>query len=140
MFLATNLFRKNPKINTNIVPVITGVNKKSNDAELEIIIIGLPPAGGCVTSKKIMIAIPKPTARGIIIKIGKEMYLKNIIPVKEVKIWPKKMFFGLAKGLSGYPKSKTIVDPKDASKKIPIFVSYVRKESRPMVIIVKINA
>ena len=101
MFLATNLFKKNPKIITNIVPVITGVNKKSNDAELEIIIIGLPPAGGCVTSKKIMIAIPKPTARGIIIKIGKEMYLKNIIPVKEVKIWPKKMFFGLAKGLSG---------------------------------------
>ena len=71
MFLATNLFKKNPKIITNIVPVITGVNKKSNDAELEIIIIGLPPAGGCVTSKKIMIAIPKPTARGIIIKIGK---------------------------------------------------------------------
>ncbi len=31
----------------------------------------------------------------------------------------KKYFLGWAKSLSGYPKSNTIEDPKDAIKKIP---------------------
>ncbi len=129
-----------PKIITKITPDITGVNRKSNEAELEIIIIGLPPAGGWVTLKIIIKATPKATDAGIIIKIGNEINLKNIIPIKEVKTCPKKIFFGLAKGLSGYPNSNTIVDPKDANKKIPRLVLYVRNDSKPIVIIVKINA
>ena len=47
----------------------------------------------------------------------------------------KKIFFGWAKGLSGYPKSKTIEDPKDAIKKIPSSVLYVSKVRAPIVIV-----
>ena len=32
---------------------------------------------------------------------------------------PKKTFLGWAKGLSGYPKSKTIEDPNDPAKNNP---------------------
>ena len=45
-------------------------------------------------------------------------YKKNK-PTKAVIKWPKKTFFGWAKGLSEYPKSKTIDEPKEANKNIP---------------------
>jgi hypothetical protein len=46
----------------------------------------------------------------------------------------KKIFFGCAKGLSGYPKSNTIEDPNDAIKKTPNSVLYVSKVNAPIVI------
>ena len=49
----------------------------------------------------------------------------------------KKIFFGWEKGFSGYPKSNTIEDPKDAIKKTPSSVLYVRIVSAPMVIMEK---
>ena len=95
-----NIIPKNIKI---IDPEITGDIKNSNDAELEIIIIGFPPAGGWVMLNNIMKATPKPTDKGIVREIGKGTKLKNNIPINDVRKCPKKMFFGFANGLSGYP-------------------------------------
>ena len=44
-----------------------GLNRYSNEADPMITIIGLPPAGGCVTLHAIIKNIPKPTANGITI-------------------------------------------------------------------------
>tara|TARA_Y100000590_G_scaffold33290_1_gene36480 strand:+ start:179 stop:445 length:267 start_codon:yes stop_codon:yes gene_type:complete len=66
---------------------------------------------------------------------GKGIKFKQIIPVNDVKRCPKKIFFGCANGLSGYPYNKTIEDPKEAIKKTPSVVLYVRKVSIPIVII-----
>tara|TARA_Y100001935_G_C17197854_1_gene453494 strand:+ start:88 stop:393 length:306 start_codon:yes stop_codon:yes gene_type:complete len=101
LFFAKNLFKKIPKTIKKIVPIITGISKKSNDAELVIMIIGLPPAGGWVTSNKIINATPKLTANGIVIAIGRGTKLKKAIPIKDVKTCPKNIFFGLENGLSG---------------------------------------
>ena len=68
-----------------------------------ITIIGLPPAGGWVIFNKIINPTPKPTANGIVKKIGNGMKYKKNKPTAAVTKWPKKTFFGWAKGLSGYP-------------------------------------
>ena len=47
----------------------------------------------------------------------------------------KKIFFGCANGLSGYPYNNTIVEPKDAIKKTPNSVLYVSMLSIPIVIV-----
>ena len=65
-----------------------------------ITIIGLPPAGGCVTLNKIIHITPKPTAIGIFRKIGKGTKFKKTIPIRAVKKCHKIIFFGSAKGLS----------------------------------------
>ena len=44
---------------------------------------------------------PNPTAKGKIINDGNWMKETKITPTKEVNKWPKKIFFGCAKGLSG---------------------------------------
>ena len=62
------------------------------------------------------------TATTIISRSGDLMYRTYIsckTPTIDVKKWPKKIFFGCANGLSGYPYNKTIVDPKDATRNIP---------------------
>ena len=82
-------------------------------------IIGFPPAGGWVTFNKIIKPTPNPTAKGMDTKIGKCTKYTNKMPTIEVSKWPKNIFLGCAKGLSGYPYSKTIEEPKDAIKKIP---------------------
>ena len=94
---------------------------------------GLPPAGGCVTFKAIIKLTPNPTAKGIRIYKGKGIKFKQIIPVNDVKRCPKKIFFGCANGLSGYPYNKTMEDPKEAIKKTPSVVLYVRKVRTPIV-------
>ena len=99
--MITYLLRRIPRKIKIIDPLITGESKYSKLAPLEIIIIGFPPAGGWVTFKNIMIEIPKPTAKGIIIKTGKEMNFKNKIPINEVIKCPKNMFLGFENGLSG---------------------------------------
>ena len=66
-------------------------------------------------------------------------YKKNI-PTKQVSRWPKKIFLGCAKGLSGCPYRRTIEDPKDAIRKTPNVVLYVNKASIPIVIEEKIPA
>ena len=76
-------------------------NISLNETDPIITIIGLPPAGGCVTFNKIINITPKPTATGILRKIGKGTKFKKIIPIKAVKKCPKIIFFGCAKGLSG---------------------------------------
>ena len=40
-------------------------------------------------------------------------------PTTDVTKCPKKTFFGWAKGLSGYPKSKTIEEPNDPARNNP---------------------
>ena len=97
-------------------------------------IIGFPPAGGWVTFRNIIKVTPKPTANGINKYIGRGTKYKNIIPITEVNKCPKKIFFGWEKELSGYPKSKTIEDPKDVIKNTPNSVLYVSKVSTPSVI------
>ena len=68
-----------------------------------ITMIGLPPAGGWVTFVNIIKPTPNPTASGIIKYKGNGTKYKKNIPTKDVRTWPKKIFFGWAKGLSGYP-------------------------------------
>ena len=60
---------------------------------------------------------------------------RNKIPTVEVKKWPKKIFLGCAKGLSGYPYNSTIDEPKDAVKKRPYCVLYVNKVKAAIVIV-----
>ena len=98
-----------------------------------ITIIGFAPAGGCTTFSNIIKAILKPTANGISKYIGRGTVYKKIIPIIEVNRCPKKTFFGWENVLSGYPKSKTIEDPKDVIKKIPNSVLYVSKVSNESV-------
>ena len=138
--LSINLFRTNPNIKTIALPVIIGLIIKSNEADPIITIIGFPPAGGWVTPTKIIKKIPIPTASGIIMKIGKGTKFTKNIPTKAVKKCPKKIFFGWANGLSGYPNNKTIVDPKDATRNKPNSVLYVNSVRHPIVIIEKIPA
>ena len=66
-----------------------------------ITIIGLPPAGGWVTFNIIIIKTPSPTAMGIKMYSGKGINVKAITPTVAVTRWPKKIFLGSAKGLSG---------------------------------------
>ena len=54
-----------------------------------------------------------------LLKIGIVKKLDKIIPTRAVSKWPKKIFFGCAKGLSGYPYKRTMDDPNDAIRKIP---------------------
>ena len=84
-----------------------------------ITIMGLPPAGGWGTLNKIIKPTPNPTAKGIVRKIGNGTKCKKSKPTIAVTKWPKKTFFGWAKGLSGYPYSKTIDDPNEANKNTP---------------------
>ena len=63
--------------------------------------MGFPPAGGWGTLKSIMRPTPNPTAKGKIINNGNWMKETKITPTNEVSKWPKKIFFGCAKGLSG---------------------------------------
>ena len=44
---------------------------------------------------------PNPTAKGKIMNNGNWMKETKITPTNEVNKWPKKIFFGCAKGLSG---------------------------------------
>ena len=53
-FLNKNLLIITPNITTIIDPIRTGVNKQSNETDPIITIIGLPPAGGCVTLNNII--------------------------------------------------------------------------------------
>ena len=103
-------------------PVIMGFKRYSKETDPTITIIGLPPAGGWVTLNNIIKATPKPTAKGMAINICTGINTTKITPTKAVKRWPKKIFLGFAKGLSGKPNNNTIVDPKDATKKIPYSV------------------
>ena len=80
-----------------------GFKRYSKETDPRITIIGLPPAGGCVTFNKIINITPKPTATGILRKIGKGTKFKKSKPIMAVTKWPKKTFFGWANGLSGYP-------------------------------------
>ena len=73
----------------------------------------------------------------MIIYRGKGIKYKKNTQTSEVNKWPKKIFFGWGKGLSLYTKSYTIEDPKDAIKKTPSSVLYVRIVSAPMVIMEK---
>ena len=81
--------------------------------------MGLPPAGGWGTLNKIIKPTPNPTAKGIVRKIGNGTKCKKSKPTIAVTKWPKKTFFGWAKGLSGYPYSRTIDDPNEANKNTP---------------------
>ena len=56
--------------------------------------MGLAPAGGWVTFNNIIKPVAKPTASGIIIKIGKGKKYKNRTPTTEASKCPKKIFFG----------------------------------------------
>ena len=85
--------------------------------------IGFPPAGGWVTFNKIIKKTPNPTAIGIVIAAENEKYsikmIEHIKPIIDVVKWPKNTFLPLANGLSGYPSTKTIEDPKDATRNSP---------------------
>ena len=54
--------------------------------------------------------------------IGNGIKITNKTPTSDVNRCPKKIFLGCANGLSGYPNSTTMDEPKDAIKKIPYCV------------------
>ena len=70
-----NLFRTIPKPIIIKQPVNIGENRYSKDTDPKITMIGFPPAGGWVTSSKIMSPTPNPTAKGIKRYIGKGIKL-----------------------------------------------------------------
>ena len=84
-----------------------------------ITITGFPPAGGWTTFNNIIKKIPIPTARAILIYIGKGIKFTKIIPTKVVTKCPKNTFRGWANGLSGKPNNKTIDEPNDPAKNKP---------------------
>ena len=114
-----SLFKIIPNTIIIIEPTIMGFKRYSKETDPRITIIGLPPAGGWGTFKNIINATPKPTANGKVKNNGRDINTTKIIPTSEVSKWPKKIFFGCANGLSGYPYNITIVEPNDATKKIP---------------------
>ena len=71
------------------------------------------------------------------IYIGRGINFKTTIPINAVIRCPKKIFFGCANGLSGYPYNKTIDDPNDAIKNKPKGVLQVRYVKAPIVIVEK---
>ena len=114
-----SLFKIIPNIIIITEPIIMGLIRYSKETDPTITMIGFPPAGGWVTFNSIIEATPKPTAKGIEMNVWNGTKFTKITPTKAVTRCPKKIFFGFANGLSGYPYNKTIVDPKDAIKKIP---------------------
>ena len=84
-------------------PTIIGLKRYSKETDPRITIIGFPPAGGWGTSNIIINITPKPTAKGNVKNNGKNTNATKITPTSEVSKWPKKIFFGCANGLSGYP-------------------------------------
>ena len=70
---------------------------------------------------------------GLINKLAEAQNTKILYQLPKLISVQKKIFLGWANGLSGYPNSKTIEDPKDAIKKIPNCVLYVSKVSTPIV-------
>jgi len=110
-----------------------GYIKNPKDSCSKTTIIGLPPAGGWTTSKKIIKNIPTPTAIGINKYSGIEKYLSIKIPAKVVTKWPKKTFLGWAKGFSGNPKTRTIVAPNDPANNHPKSVFKVKNDKTPIV-------
>ena len=121
-------------------PKIIGFKRKGYEEVPRIIRIGFPPAGGWVTPSNIITNIARPTAIAICKywSIGKNCKIK--IPTNDVLKWPKNMFFGWEKGLSGYPKTSTIVAPKDPTTNKPYWVFKLKNERDPMVIPENINA
>ena len=107
-----------PPIIIAIAPTITGNIKNWNDTPPIITIIGFAPAGGCVILNAIISMTPMPTAKPIVIKETPKKVI-NKIPTSVVSEWPKKTFFGWANWLSWYPKTITVVAPKDASYQRP---------------------
>ena len=101
-----------------IAPVITGNNKNSKDTPPIIIIIGFAPAGGCAILNAIISMTAMPTAKPIVIKETPKKVV-NKIPTSADSKCPKKIFFGWANGWSLYPKTITVVAPKDASNQRP---------------------
>ena len=107
-----------PPIIIVIAPAITGNNKNSKDTLPIITIIGFAPAGGCAILNAIISMTAIPTANPIVTKETPKKVI-NKIPTSVVSKWPKKTFFGWANGLSWYPKTITVVAPKDASNQRP---------------------
>ena len=68
---------------------------------------------------KIIKKIPTPTAKAILIYKGNGTKVTKTTPTSAVTRWPKKTFFGWAKGLSGKPNNKTIEDPNDPAMNKP---------------------
>ena len=102
-----------------IEPNMIGFNKKSYEYAPTIITMGFPPAGGWVTPSIIITKIPRPTAIAICKNWSTGRNFKINTPTIDVTKCPKKTFLGCAKGLSGYPKSRTIEDPKDPARNNP---------------------
>ena len=97
-------------------------------------------AGGCVTPRSIITKIPRPTATAICKNRSTGRNFKINTPTIDVTKCPKKTFLGWAKGLSGYPKSKTIEDPNDPARNSPYGVSKLKNDKVPIAIIENIKA
>ena len=82
---------------------------------------------------KIIKKIPTPTANAILINIGNGIKATKTTPTSAVTRWPKKTFFGCAKGLSGKPNNKTIEDPNDPAMNKPNALLYVKIVRTPIV-------
>ena len=79
---------------------------------VEIIIkIGLPPAGGCKNPDIIIRRIAKPTAKPIAKKLDPKIIKTKTPEPAEIRC-PKKIFLGLASGLSG----KAVINTTEAPK------------------------
>ena len=94
----------------NNAPTATGIMIKPAPLAPRIAIIGLAPAGGWTVLVSIIKNIANPTPNPIL-----RLEIPNIAntktPEKAEIMWPKKTFFGWAKGLSWTAITKTMLAP-----------------------------
>ena len=80
-------------------PAATGISTKPTPFAPRTAIIGLAPAGGCTVLVVIIKNIANPTARPTLRK-EKPSIENTKTPDRADSIWPNRIFFGCAKGLS----------------------------------------
>ena len=112
-----------------IDPRATGIKTNKRLLPPSIAIIGLAPAGGWIESKVAITKTARPTATPNERK--EEPINENITtPLKADKVWPKKIFFGSASGLSWAAITKTILAPKGGINQTSPNSEKCKKESR----------
>ena len=95
----------------NDAPAATGIKMKLAPLAPKIAMIGFAPAGGWTVLVTIIKKIANPTPSPILKwEMPNNAYTKT--PEKAEIIWPKKTFFGWAKGLSWTAITRTMLAPK----------------------------
>ena len=94
----------------NDAPAATGIIMNPTPLAPRIAIIGLAPAGGWIVLVSIIKNIANPTPSPTL-RLEKPNIANTKTPEKAEITWPKKTFFGWAKGLSWTAITKTMLAP-----------------------------